>query len=126
MTCAGNRHVNEVHEVKSVPPYWQEVASRQKLLEVRLNDRDYRVGDILIMREYEPPPPAAEGGPSPAWGGKYTGRVAIALISHMVEGQAEFDPDFRVPAGYVLLSVQLIGTVGSKKLVPPVPGQGLA
>jgi hypothetical protein len=40
--------------VKSWPPYFVDVARGTKRFEVRLNDRDYHVGDYLRLREFDP------------------------------------------------------------------------
>lgn len=41
-----------VHELKTLPCYYADVESRVKPFEVRFNDRDYRVGDILRLLEW--------------------------------------------------------------------------
>ena len=43
-----------VHELKTWPEYFQEVFMGHKPFEVRLNDRDYKKGDTLILKEYDP------------------------------------------------------------------------
>ena len=42
------------HELKTWPEFFQAVKRGEKRHEVRDNDRDYRVGDVLLLREYEP------------------------------------------------------------------------
>lgn len=39
------------HELKILPEYFEAVASGCKQFEIRKNDRDYKVGDQLILRE---------------------------------------------------------------------------
>lgn len=41
-----------IHEVKSWTRFFQKTIARQKMFEIRLNDRDYKVGDYLRLREY--------------------------------------------------------------------------
>ena len=43
-----------IHEVKCWPEYFEAVLNGTKLFELRTADRDYRVGDTLWQREYEP------------------------------------------------------------------------
>ena len=42
------------HEIKCHPEYFHRIVSRQKTFEIRKNDRDYQVGDRLVIREYDP------------------------------------------------------------------------
>ena len=39
--------------IKLLSKYYNAVESRAKTFEVRFNDRDYRVGDWLILREWD-------------------------------------------------------------------------
>jgi hypothetical protein len=40
------------HDLKCTETFWDAVASGKKPFELRLNDRDYQVGDILLLRRY--------------------------------------------------------------------------
>jgi hypothetical protein len=42
-----------VHGLKTLPEYFQEVINGNKTFEVRRNDRDYCVGDVLFLNEYD-------------------------------------------------------------------------
>lgn len=42
------------HELKIHPQFLSRIASGQKTFEIRKNDRDYQVGDTLILMEYDP------------------------------------------------------------------------
>jgi len=41
-----------VHELKTISPYYEEIEKGNKRFEIRLNDRDYKVGDILALRHW--------------------------------------------------------------------------
>jgi len=40
------------HTLKIDPDYWEDIANGKKTFEVRVNDRDYRVGDNLALRKF--------------------------------------------------------------------------
>lgn len=42
----------KIHELKIAPKYYKEVLAGFKKVEVRLNDRDYQVGDVLFLNEW--------------------------------------------------------------------------
>lgn len=62
-----------VHDVKSVQPHFDDVASGRKTAELRLDDRDYEVGDTIRMREFV--------------AGEFTGRVIAYEITHKLTGE---------------------------------------
>ena len=66
----------ELHELKILPQYYKEVVSGKKNFELRKNDRDYQVGDILKLREYE--------------NGEYTGRVKYFAIKYILKDCSEY------------------------------------
>jgi hypothetical protein len=43
-----------VHYLKCVQPHYADVVSGRKRVEIRKSDRDFRVGDLLLLREYDP------------------------------------------------------------------------
>lgn len=42
-----------VHELKTWRQYFQLIWERKKLFEIRNNDRNFAVGDVLDLREYD-------------------------------------------------------------------------
>lgn len=75
------------HKLKTWPYFFKDVKKLKKLYEVRLNDRDYRVGDILLLQEWDPKKE------------DYTGDEVERKVGHILEGGA-----FGVAADYVVLS----------------------
>ena len=42
------------HELKTWPQYFAAVRSGKKRFEIRRNDREFAVGDVLVLREFDP------------------------------------------------------------------------
>ena len=42
----------QIHELKTWPKYYAQIVSGAKRFEIRYNDRDFAVGDLLFLREY--------------------------------------------------------------------------
>lgn len=60
----------KVHTVKIAPKHLDAVVAGQKKAELRRNDRNYKVGDVLSLKEWKH--------------GKYTGREWSAVITHVL------------------------------------------
>lgn len=72
------------HELKTWPEYFIHVHLGTKTVEVRLNDRDFKKGDGLLLREYNP------------MSCKYTGLTAKRVITHVGIGMTGVQPDYAV------------------------------
>ncbi len=44
----------EIHQLKTWPKYFEAVRRGTKLFEIREADRDFRIGDILLLMEWDP------------------------------------------------------------------------
>lgn len=42
-----------IHELKCTAPYFWDVVNRNKTFELRKNDRNFKVGDFLRLREWD-------------------------------------------------------------------------
>lgn len=74
----------KTHDLKISPKFFAPVRQGVKTAEVRLNDRDYMAGDLLILNEFN--------------SDKYTGKIVIRQVTHVADiGELK--------AGYVLLSM---------------------
>jgi len=60
----------KIHTIKIAPKYLNAVVAGQKKAELRKNDRNYKVGDVLSLKEWKH--------------GKYTGREWSAVITHVL------------------------------------------
>lgn len=82
------------HDIKVWPPYYAAIEADEKLFEVRKNDRDYQVGDVLRMREYAP-------GPD-----EYTGKQMRRKILYMISGDEPLGFAFGLRPGFVCMSIE--------------------
>lgn len=80
--------MGKIHSLKTWPEYFQKVASGEKTFEVRKDDREYQVGDTLILQEY-----------IPEWG--YTDHEVTKEITYKLEGGA-----FGVEKGFCVLGLR--------------------
>ncbi|KIL13582.1 DUF3850 domain-containing protein [Bacillus pumilus] len=71
-----------VHDLKIMPQYLWAVKTGIKGFEIRKNDREFQVGDILRLREYKD--------------GQYTGRLVLGRIT--------FITSFEQKDNYVVLN----------------------
>jgi hypothetical protein len=77
----------KVHELKTLRPYFQDVYSGVKKFEVRFNDRDFQVNDLLGLEEFDDATQT------------YTGRYIIRRITYILS-----DPMF-VKDGFVIMGL---------------------
>jgi hypothetical protein len=78
------------HELKTWPAYFADLRSGKKTFELRKNDRDYQVGDRLILREYDPHKD------------RYTGKKLVRRVTHVLR----YAPAFGLEVGYAILSIK--------------------
>lgn len=90
----------KTHRLKTVNPYFQDIWNFKKLFEVRINDRDFKVRDKLVLLEYDPK------------ANKYSGRGVFTSIDYILD-----DPKF-LETGYVVIQLSL-----QMKTVASVPGE---
>jgi hypothetical protein len=48
------RIITRVHELKTWPPFFQAIVDGEKSFELRKDDRGFEVGDILVLKEFDP------------------------------------------------------------------------
>lgn len=82
-----------VHPLKTVPPYFDHVASFEKPFEVRRNDRSFQPGDLLVLREWIPANHHDTG--------YFTDRQVLRKVTYVLrDGET-----FGVQAGFVVLGL---------------------
>lgn len=78
----------KVHELKIGPKFFEAVKDGRKKFEIRKNDRDYKVGDILVLLEYD------------KYYEAFTGEKTTVEISYMT--------DYAQQSNYVVLGIEEI------------------
>lgn len=85
---SGERAVKH-HLLKTWPQFFWEVACNEKRFELRRNDRDFRVNDILNLAEWIPETQ------------EFTGHVVMVRVLYILHG-----PDFGVDSGHCIMSIE--------------------
>ena len=75
-----------MHELKTWPEYFRKVVSGDKTFEIRKNDRDYQVGDMLSLYEWCPEEE------------QYTKECVIVEVTYIT--------DFGQPEGQVVMAIR--------------------
>ncbi|AYV74482.1 DUF3850 domain-containing protein [Bacillus sp. PK3-056] len=75
-----------IHHLKIQPEYFDSVSKGIKSFEIRKNDRNYKVGDVLLLQEYIPSET------------KFTGRVLDRKITYIT--------DYAQQEGYVVMGIK--------------------
>lgn len=84
-----SEYIGDTHELKVLPGYFLALIGDFKTFEVRKKDRDYKVNDILILKEWN-----SDKG--------YTGAKQIRKISYILD-----NPDY-CKEGYVILGMKKV------------------
>jgi hypothetical protein len=77
-----------IHHLKTWPEFFQPIEQNLKTFELRVNDRNFREGDILALEEYDPQKQ------------RYTGRREIREVGYILEGGR-----FGLPDNMVIMSI---------------------
>jgi hypothetical protein len=80
--------MNVTHKLKVRPMYYMAIANGSKPFEIRKDDRNFQVGDKLLLQEWSP---NLE---------QYTGKEAEALVTYIT--------DFNQIEGYVVMGIRLM------------------
>lgn len=80
------------HELKLWAPFYNDVLTEIKKFELRRNDRNFKVGDFLHLREWD----NVEG--------KYTGREMKVQVSYILAGPLA--EAFGLQPGFCIMSIE--------------------
>lgn len=80
---------NKTHELKTWPEYFNLVFYGHKTFEIRKNDRGFKSGDKLLLREWDPQTE------------KYTGADITVEVTYIIYGGV-----FGIEEGYCVMSIK--------------------
>lgn len=80
--------MSKTHELKTWTQYFSDVFIGRKNFEARKNDRDFQIGDLLILKEWDNEKE------------QYTGRQMARFVSYILPGG-----QFGIEDGYVVMSL---------------------
>ena len=75
------------HELKLLPQYYKEVLNGNKNFELRKDDRDYKLNDLLLLKEWD--------------GSEYTGKNVYKSVNYILRDC----PDYGLKKGFVILGI---------------------
>ena len=76
----------KIHDIKILPDYFEAVLKGKKNFEIRKNDRDYKPGDVLMLRE---------------WDNEYTGRVIEKSVAWVMYNDKDM-----LKEGYIAMQLE--------------------
>ncbi len=79
----------KAHELKIWPEFFNKVLTMEKPFEIRRTDRDFQIGDLLILKEWNPTTK------------EYTGRETVRYVTYIT--------DFGLQQDYVCLGISTYG-----------------
>jgi hypothetical protein len=85
----------QTHDLKTWPEFFAALIDGTKPFELRKNDRDYHVGDVLRLREWDPA--------TKAYSGRETGRRVTYMLDH--RPGAGCAADLGLAEGYAVLGI---------------------
>ena len=95
------------HYLKTWPQFYKEVEAGNKTFELRKNDRDYKVGDVLVLQEYNPD----KKGFGLSFGciGAYLAKYTVGYTGNEVEKTVTYvlkGPCFGLEENYVIMGLK--------------------
>lgn len=94
------------HKLKIKSEHFSAVINKTKTAEIRYNDRNYQVGDILILNEIDSL-------------GNFTGNNCAVIVTHIL------DDNQYLQTGYVMLSFRMFYSGDLNKDINEIKAQGI-
>ena len=96
----------ETHRLKIKSDHFSAVINKTKTAEIRYNDRNYQVGDILILNEIDE-------------NGVFTGNNCVVIVTHVL------DDNQYLQTGYVMLSFHMLNSDFLNRGIDEIKAQGI-
>lgn len=90
-----------VHELKTWTDPFEAIWLAKKGFEFRRNDRNFHLGDYLLLKEWYPPSDTVDIMADPPVG--YSGRVILARVHYIL-----FGGQFGLPEGYCIMQLKVL------------------
>lgn len=85
------------HKLKSWTPFFKAIKKGEKMHDLRVDDRNYKIGDILILEEYDP------------FLGEYSGNTCKVVVTYITSDKTPCAFSSAVlQKGYCILSLRLL------------------
>lgn len=94
------------HSLKIKSEYFSAVINKTKTAEIRYNDRNYQVGDILVLNEIDSL-------------GNFTGNNCVVIVTHVL------DDNQYLQTGYVMLSFHMLDSDFLNRGIDEIKAQGI-
>lgn len=78
----------QIHDLKTWPEFFDKIMDGTKKFELRKNDRDFNVDDVLRLMEYDPDTH------------EYTGREHLVKVTYILKS------GFSLPEGVCIMSIK--------------------
>lgn len=82
-----------IHQLKTWPKYFRAIQLGEKTFEIRINDRDFKPGDILALQEFDPETQ------------QYTGAQINRRVGYVLESTSEHNSIQGLKPGYIIMSL---------------------
>lgn len=83
--------MSQQHDLKIWPTYFDAVADGLKTFELRRDDRGFRAGDVLLLREWNPNTEV------------YTGRTIRCHVDYLLNGT----PELGLLRGFAIMAIKV-------------------
>jgi len=78
-----------IHKLKALNPYFSDILDGMKTFEIRKNDRNFQIGDQLLLQEYD------------LYTNKYLERNCLCNVIYIV-----FGGQFGIEKGFVVMGIE--------------------